>query len=90
MSWHLLTKEHGLCDELNEKNEQMHLGLQAVTTSLGHRIQGTQIDIQTTKALVETTQHGLKSKIAGVMDDFTKGLNVTQCEFETQLKEGQA
>jgi hypothetical protein len=61
----------------------MQLGLQAVTTSLGHRIQGTLIDIQTTEALVETMWHGLKSNVAGVMDDFTKGLNVMKCVRNT-------
>jgi hypothetical protein len=68
----------------------MQLDLQAITMSLGHRIQGTQINIQTTKALVETTQRGLKSMIAEVMDDFAKGLNLIQGEFEMQLKEVKA
>jgi hypothetical protein len=35
------------------------------------------------KALVETTQHGLKARIAEVTDDFSQGLDLMQIEFET-------
>lgn len=69
-------RTQGLCDELNKNNEQMQLGLQAIMISLVHRIQGAEINVQTTKTLVETMQHGFKAKIAGVTDSFTKGLYV--------------
>jgi hypothetical protein len=76
-----------LSEELNRKNEQTQSGLQGVAISFDDRIQGTDINIQTTKALVETTQCGLQAKIVEITDDFIQGLDLTWHEFKTQLKE---
>jgi hypothetical protein len=58
--------------------------------SLDYRVQGTQINMQTTKALVETMWCGLETKLAEVKGDFVQGLNLTQHEFKMQLKEVEA
>jgi hypothetical protein len=67
-------RTQNLCEELNVKIEEMQLGLQAVMMSLiadtmkdihedlDLRIQGTQVEIETMKTLVETMWHGLKTR----------------------------
>jgi hypothetical protein len=72
----------GLRKKPYKKTEQMQSGLQGAMTSLDHKMQGTQIDIQTTKALVETTQSGLKAKVAEVTDDFIHRLDLSWHELE--------
>jgi hypothetical protein len=45
--------------------------------SFDHRIQGTQIEVQTKKVPVGTTHNGLKTKIEEVRDDFSLGRDLT-------------
>jgi hypothetical protein len=59
-------------------------------TSLDHRLQGTQIEVQTKKVAVETTHHGLEAKIAEVKHVLILGHDLTQCKFKTQLQEVEA
>jgi hypothetical protein len=59
-------------------------------TSLNHRIQGTQIEVQTKEFPVGTMHYGLEAEIAEVTHDFILGHDLTQCKFKTQLQEVEA
>lgn len=54
---------------------------------LDHRIQ---IEIQTTKTVVESTRYVLEAKVAEATDDFLHGLETTGCEFKMQLADVKA
>lgn len=50
--------------------ETMKHQVKDILASLDHKTQGTQVEIEITKPLVDTTWRGLESKIAEVADDF--------------------
>jgi ribosomal protein L6P/L9E len=70
--------------------ESMKYWVEAILVFLHHRTQGTQAKIEAMKTLVDTMWQGLKAKIAGVTDDFLKGLETARHEFKTQLAEVEA
>jgi Trp operon repressor len=53
--------------------------------SFDHRTQGTQVETEATKIIVDTTRRGLEFKRAEVTDDFLQGLEIARREFKTQL-----
>jgi hypothetical protein len=58
-----------------------------VLVSLNHRTQGTQIEIEIMKPLVDTMWQGLEAKITEVTDDFLEGLKTARIKFKTQLEQ---
>jgi hypothetical protein len=73
----------GLCGEIADTKKELREEFEL-------RFLGSQINIQTTKTLVETTQRGLEARVAEVTGNFVQGLDLTQCEFKTQLKKVEA
>jgi hypothetical protein len=54
---------------------------------LDHRTQETQIQVEATSTIFDTTQQGLETKIAEVEANFLEGFATTQHEFKMQLAE---